>query len=130
MPGNGREEDRGPHGNVAADGRFDGALARPGHCSCNAPAGTQGERVMTRVLAAIGLTLALSACANVIEQPSYLGMATSSIDTGASAHAAIPAATPEAIRHVSSNKVLGAMAFKKVTGADVDPRTLSGSRQP
>lgn len=85
---------------------------------------------MTRVLAAIGLTLALSACANVIEQPSYLGMATSSIDTGARAHAAAPAATPEAIRHVSSNKVLGAMAFKKVTGADVDPRTLSGSRQP
>lgn len=84
---------------------------------------------MGRVVAAFVLASALSACANVIEQPSYLGMATSSIDT-ARANAAVPAQTPEAIRHVSSNRVLGALAFQKVTGAEVDPRTLSGTRQP
>jgi hypothetical protein len=72
----------------------------------------------------------LSACANVIDQPSYLGMATSSIDAANAQPASTPASTPEAIRHVSSNRVLGAMAFKKVTGADVDPRTLAGSPQP
>lgn len=85
---------------------------------------------MRRVMAAILLASAVSACANVIDQPSYLGMATSSIDAANAQPAPSPSRTPEAIRHVSSNKVLGAMAFKKVTGADVDPRTLSGSRQP
>ena len=86
---------------------------------------------MTRVVAAIMSAAALAGCANVIEQPSYLGMATGSIEAGANTQPAPSAqATPEAIRHVSSNRVLGAIAFKKVTGADVDPRTLSGSRQP
>jgi len=84
---------------------------------------------MVRVVAALVLVSALSACANVIEQPSYLGMAASSIDSS-SANPALPAPTPEAIRHVSSNRVLGALAFQKVTGAEVDPRTLSGTRQP
>lgn len=101
-----------------------------GTALANAAAGTQGERVMTRVLAAILVASALSACANVIDQPSYLGMATSSIDAANAQPASTPASTPEAIRHVSSNRVLGAMAFKKVTGADVDPRTLAGSPQP
>jgi len=56
-------------------------------------------------------------------------MAASSIDSSP-ANTAAPARTPEAIRHVSSNRVLGALAFQKVTGAEVDPRTLSGARQP
>jgi len=33
---------------------------------------------------------------------------------------------PPAVKHMTSNRVLGAMAFKKVTGADVDPSRLSG----
>ena len=33
---------------------------------------------------------------------------------------------PEALRHVQSNKVLGAMAFQRVTGRTVDPESLSG----
>lgn len=38
-----------------------------------------------------------------------------------------PAVTAErAVRHVTSNKVLGAMAFQKVTGRTVDPSRLSG----
>ena len=85
---------------------------------------------MTRVLAACALATALSACANVVEQPSYLGMTTNSIDAGPNTSARQDTVPPEAIRHISSNRVLGALAFKKVTGADVDPRTLAGSRQP
>lgn len=86
---------------------------------------------MVRVLAALAATVTLSACANAIDTPSYLGMPTGSIDTGsaASASAATPKA-PDVIRHVSSNRVLGAIAFQKVTGAEVDPRTLAGSKQP
>lgn len=82
---------------------------------------------MARVLAVIAAASLLSACANAIDAPSYLGMATGNID-GEAAQA--PPAPPPAIRHVSSNRVLGAMAFKKVTGADVDPRSLAQSRQP
>lgn len=84
---------------------------------------------MTRVLAALAAAIALSACANAIDStPSYLGMATGSVDAGdhEAAPRAKPMPAPAAIRHVSSNRVLGAMAFQKVTGAEVDPRTLAG----
>lgn len=58
-------------------------------------------------------------------------MATASIEDQASATAKAPAKpAPAAVRHVSSNRVLGAMAFQKVTGAEIDPSTLTGSRQP
>lgn len=33
-----------------------------------------------------------------------------------------------AVRHVQSNKVLGAMAYQKVTGRAVDPSRLTGAR--
>lgn len=33
-----------------------------------------------------------------------------------------------AMRYVTSNKILGAMAFQKVTGRSVDPERLSGRR--
>jgi hypothetical protein len=32
----------------------------------------------------------------------------------------------ESLRHIQSNKVLGAMAFQKVTGQAVDPDSLLG----
>lgn len=87
---------------------------------------------MVRVLAALAATVTVSACANAIDTPSYLGMPTGSIGSGNAASAASTAApqAPDVIRHVSSNRVLGALAFQKVTGADVDPRTLAGSKQP
>lgn len=65
----------------------------------------------------------MSACANAIDPPSYLGMAPSA--EASAGEAITPARQPSAVRHVSSNRVLGALAFQKVTGADVDPRTLT-----
>lgn len=87
--------------------------------------------VMTRVLAAVVAASMLSACANAVDAPSYLGMPTGSIEGSGRTEASAPAPkTPDVIRHVSSNRVLGAIAFQKVTGAEVDPRTLAGRKQP
>lgn len=86
---------------------------------------------MKRILAATAAALLLTACANVESSPSYLGMATSSIASqGVAADSAEGAQTPEAVRHVTSNKVLGALAFQKITGAKIDPATLVGHRTP
>ena len=85
---------------------------------------------MKRVLAATAAALLLAACANVESSPSYLGMATSSIASGGAAVSAEDAQAPEAVRHVTSNKVLGALAFQKITGAKIDPTTLVGHRTP
>jgi len=85
---------------------------------------------MKRVLAASAAALSLTACANVDSSPSYLGMATSSISSATGATNDADAQTPEALRHVTSNKVLGAMAFQKVTGAKIDPTTLVGRLAP
>lgn len=86
---------------------------------------------MKRILAAIGVVLLLTACANVENSPSYLGMATLSL-ASESDDLDEPGSTQphDALRHVTSNKVLGAMAFQKVTGAEVDPTTLIGRRSP
>lgn len=79
---------------------------------------------MKRSIAALALATALSACANVGDtSPSYLGMMTGGLEP-ASADQAGAADLPKAIKHVNSNRVLGAMAFQKVTGADVDPTSL------
>jgi len=86
---------------------------------------------MKRVLAATATALLLTACANVESAPSYLGMATSSIASqGDAVGRPEDSQTPEAVRHVTSNKVLGALAFQKVTGAKIDPTTLVGHRTP
>lgn len=87
---------------------------------------------VTRSAGVVATALALSACANAIDPPSYLGAAPQSIEYRGAPAAGQPTSTkaPAAVRYVSSNRVLGAMAFQKVTGADVDPRTLSGSREP
>ncbi len=57
---------------------------------------------MTRVWVVVAAASALSACANAIDPPSYLGMATASIEDQASATAKAPAKpAPAAVRHVS-----------------------------
>lgn len=81
---------------------------------------------MARVV--IGLAAAaaaaLAGCANVVDAgPAHLGMQTGSI-ADADMSGAQPPAVQGAVKHVSSNRVLGAMAFKKVTGAEVDPDRL------
>lgn len=73
--------------------------------------------------------LALAGCAREADQgfpyvrPSQLGVTPAEAETTANANAAT--ANP-AVRHVTSNKVLGAMAFQKVTGRTVDPDRLNG----
>ncbi len=78
---------------------------------------------MRRAVVICTTALTLAGCANVIDaQPSYLGM------TGVMElqDADKTGPMPPAVKHMTSNRVLGAMAFKKVTGADVDPSRLSG----
>ena len=81
------------------------------------------------IVALVSASLPLQGCANAVNpSPSYLGIAPSAAADDADDYAA-PAKSPtEATRHMSSNKVLGAMAFQKVTGRAVDPQRLSGNQ--
>lgn len=80
--------------------------------------------MVCRVLAATGL-LALTGCAQEGMRPSYLGL---SDLAGSSSALNQPSPqsgdAPEILRHVQSNKVLGAMAFERMTGRTVDPDSL------
>ncbi len=79
-----------------------------------------------RFLAAAGMLL-IAGCAQDGPRPAYLGL--SDLAAG-SAAASTDASTSdeesEVLRHIQSNKVLGAMAFQKVTGQTVDPDSLLG----
>ena len=87
---------------------------------------------MRGVLALSLAAAALAGCARDPDQgfryvtPSHLGLTTAQAETAADATAA-----PQnpAVRHVSSNKVLGAMAFQSVTGGTVDPDRLNGGHE-
>lgn len=81
---------------------------------------------MTRIAAFAFLALALAGCApEGGYPPSYLGLA----DVAAKDNAPSPTQQPsDAARHIQSNKVLGAMAFQKVTGRTVAPERLSDSK--
>lgn len=57
--------------------------------------------------------------------PSFLGASELIDDAYADEDAGANVADP-AMRYVTSNKVLGAMAFQKVTGRTVDPDRLTG----
>jgi hypothetical protein len=71
--------------------------------------------------------LALGGCAQQgVTHPAYLGLSDLASDAEASPEA-VSGPQSEALRHVQSNKVLGAMAFQRVTGRTVDPSSLSGS---
>lgn len=75
--------------------------------------------------------VSLAGCAGETgSSPAYLGATTAEAyeaDTEASETNALPG-TNAAVRHVASNKILGAMAFQKVTGRAVDPDRLAGGR--
>lgn len=83
---------------------------------------------MKRVILVACLAGSLQACARNESGPSFLGMLPP-VDAEASdaATAGQNANRPE-LRHVGSNRVLGAMAFQKVTGRAVDPSRLEGNR--
>ena len=80
---------------------------------------------MIRVIAAALTCLALGACTNAVETgPSFLGFGTAFADETDETLAVAQPST--AMRRVKSNKVLGAMAFQRVTGRPVDPARLAG----
>ena len=57
--------------------------------------------------------------------PSHLGL---SAEAAGAAEPVAAAGVNPSVRHVGSNKVLGAMAFQKVTGRSVDPERLNGAK--
>ncbi len=83
--------------------------------------------IVCRPLAAAGF-LALAGCAQDSgPHPAYLGLSDiAGNDAAASSTPASSDETSEALRHIQSNRVLGAMAFQKVTGQTVDPDSLIG----
>lgn len=80
---------------------------------------------MRRLMACAAAVLALQGCAAGTDpSPSFLGaLVLEDEDTKAPAPNGTP---PEALDHVQSNKVLGAMAYQKVTGRTVAPERLTG----
>lgn len=74
------------------------------------------------VVAAIAF--AVAGCARTELQPSYLGM--SSPISNALADEGHTAAPLPQLYHVTSSKVLGAMAYHTVTGRTIDPSRLQG----
>jgi hypothetical protein len=78
------------------------------------------------IVALLAVMVSFGGCAGANDQaPSYLGF-TAAAEDDEPAPAAKQPSKPGS--HVSSNKVLGAMAFQKVTGRAVDPARLEGSQ--
>lgn len=76
---------------------------------------------------ALASFLALAGCAQDSgSRPSYLGLM--DLTAGDASAQTISTEQPsDATRYVQSNKVLGAMAFQRITGRTVDPERLSGN---
>jgi hypothetical protein len=69
--------------------------------------------------------LALAGCAQEGVRPAYLGLSDLTVrDAPGNGQSVGADNTPDVIRHIQSNKVLGAMAFQKTTGQAVDPDSL------
>ncbi|NOT72903.1 MAG: hypothetical protein HOP09_16985 [Hyphomicrobium sp.] len=85
---------------------------------------------MKRFIAIASLAVTLQACARGAETaPSYLGLlAADDVSAATPSPSATGGGTLPELRHVGSNKVLGAMAFQKTTGRAVDPSRLEGNR--
>jgi hypothetical protein len=88
---------------------------------------------MKRSLRIAGLSaltaLAAQGCARGPETaPSYLGFPGIADLEDTDAPAASPHEPRPELRHVASNKVLGAMAFQKTTGRAIDPERLKARR--
>lgn len=82
--------------------------------------------MIKRGLVVIGGCLAVfgGGCAQeTLPSPSFLGMS----EVAAEERSDAAGNVEPALRHINSNRVLGAMAFQKVTGRSVDPQSLVGS---
>lgn len=74
---------------------------------------------------ALASFLALGGCAqNSGTRPSYIGLTDLARGSEGTFAPAQPETASDATRYVQSNKVLGAMAFHRVTGRSVDPESL------
>jgi len=89
------------------------------------------QATTVRRLLACASTVVLAGCAQEgATRPAFIGLSDlAASDPAEAAPGAQDKDIPESLRHVQSNKVLGAMAFQKVTGQTVDPETLSGRSQ-
>ena len=85
--------------------------------------------LVCRTLAAAGM-LALAGCAQEGVRPSYLGLSDMAESGELKQRSPGSAEIPEELRHVQSNRVLGAMAFQRITGRTVDPDSLVRSDNP
>jgi hypothetical protein len=74
-------------------------------------------------IAVVGLIAGGCAQEGTGRAPSFLGLS----DVARADTLPPQAEQPKALRHVHSSKVLGAMAFQKVTGRTVDPERLNGA---
>lgn len=76
---------------------------------------------------ALASFMALAGCAqDSATRPSYIGLM--DLTAGDASAQTISTEQPsDATRYVQSNKVLGAMAFQRITGRTVDPERLSGN---
>jgi hypothetical protein len=74
---------------------------------------------------ALASFLALAGCAQDSgNRPSYIGLTDLAAARDGTFADAQSESSSEATRYVQSNKVLGAMAFHRVTGRTVDPESL------
>lgn len=84
---------------------------------------------MKRIFFLVIATATLQGCAKSAEQsPFHLGLPIVSDSEAGEAALDAPQGQQPGLRHVASNKVLGAMAFQKITGRTVDPQRLQGGR--
>lgn len=78
---------------------------------------------------AFGLGAALAGCAvdDRSNEPSFVGLSTLAVADDQSLGGAKAQGNPinPALRYVKTNKLLGAMALQKVTGASIAPERLS-----
>lgn len=88
------------------------------------------QRIPLLIGLAIALPISLVGCAKSSAPSAFhLGMPIMAEAAVASEDmSALPVEEHPELRHVTSNKVLGAMAFQKTTGRTVDPQRLTGSR--
>lgn len=85
-----------------------------------------GHAMVCRSVAAAGI-LALAGCAQENgAHPAYIGLTDLAGPSLAADQSTDSGDTPDVLRHIQSNKVLGAMAFQKMTGQAVDPDSLVG----
>jgi hypothetical protein len=74
---------------------------------------------------ALASFLALAGCAQDSTRPSYIGLTDLTPGNEGTLSPAQSETQSDATRYIQSNKVLGAMAFHRVTGRSVDPESLA-----